>query len=165
LLFTLRTFNVEIVLNNCGITIAEDYHTSYCSLDGQYTYYDFIWEISQSEGCSHSNQASVVLIDGSKYHHGDNLLHVMLLLLGRLLYTSFRRCIIPPPMCSHVVTMSVATMAVNQITFSPCLQYMLVMSSVGQAILYCLAQDDPLVKDQHGFQLLTSCPKLLSSTR
>ena len=137
----------------------------YCLLDGQYTNYDFIWEISQSEGCSHSNQASVVLIDGSKYHHGDNLLRVTLLLLGRLLYTSFKKCVIPPPMCSHVLTMPVTTTAINQVIFSPCLQYMLVISSVGRAILYCLAQDGPLIKDQHGFQLLTCCPKLLNSTR
>lgn len=95
----------------------------------------------------------------------DNVLHVTLLLLGRLLYTSFRQCVIPPPMCSHVLTMPVTTTAINQVTFSPCLQYMLVMSSVRQVILYCLAQDGALIKDQHSFQPLTSCPKLLNSTR
>ena len=36
-----------------------------------------MWEVSQSEGSSHGNQASVVLIDGSKCHHGDDLLHTV----------------------------------------------------------------------------------------
>ena len=136
----------------------------YCSIDGQYVSYDFMWEISQSEGSSHSNQASIVLIDGSKCYHGDHLLCVILLLLGRLLYTTFRKCIIPPPMCSHIITTPITLATINQVTFSPCLQHMLVMLSMGQALLYCLSQGDTLAaKDQHGFQLLSSCPKLLNS--
>lgn len=89
----------------------------------------------------------------------------ILLLLGRLLYTTFRKCIIPPPMCSHVITTPVTPATINQVTFSPCLKHMLVMLSMGQVLLYCLSQGDTLaVKDQHGFQLLSSCPKLLNSS-
>ena len=43
-------------------------------LDGQYASYDFMWEVSQSEGSSYSNQASIALIDGSKCYHGDYLM-------------------------------------------------------------------------------------------
>lgn len=142
----------------------------HCLIDGQYASYDFMWEVSQSEGSSHSNQASITLIDGSKCYHGDyHLLHnnvMLLLLLGQLLYTAFRKCVIPPPMCSHVLTNPVTmTAAINQVTFSPCLEHMLVMTSMGHALLYCLLQDGALTKDQHGFQLLASCPKLLNSTQ
>lgn len=120
-----------------------------------------MWEVSQSEGSSHGNQASIILIDGSKFYHGNHLLHVILLSLGQLLYTAFRKCIIPLPMCSHVLT---TPAAINQVTFSPCLQYMLVMLSVGHIMLYCLSQDDSSTKDQHSLQVLTSSPKMLNST-
>ena len=93
------------------------------------------------------------------------LLHVILLLLGRLLYTAFRKCIIPPPMCAHVLTIPETMAVINQVTFSPCLQYMLVLSSMGHIMIYCLSQDGSLNKDQHGFQSKTPCPKLLNSTR
>lgn len=116
--------------------------------DGQYASYDFMWEVSQSEGSSHSNQASIVLIDG-----------------GRLLYTAFRKCVIPPPMCAHVLTIPETMAIINQVSFSPCLQYMLVLSSMGHIMIYCLSQDGSLNKDQHGFQSKTPCPKLLNSTR
>ena len=134
-------------------------------IDGQYINYDFALEVTQSEGSWHSNQASVVLIDGCKCHHGDKLVHVISILLGRLLYTTFKRCVIPPPMCSNVLTAPVTPVAINQVTFSPCLQYMLVMLSTAQVLLYCLSQDESSAKDQHGFQLLTSSPYLVNSSR
>lgn len=85
-----------------------------------------------------------------------------MLLLGRLLYTAFRKCVIPPPMSSHILTVPGVMAAINQVTFSPCLQYMLVMSSTAQAALYCLSLDDLPTK---GFQLSNSGPELLNYTQ
>ncbi|XP_065910972.1 putative elongator complex protein 1 isoform X2 [Dysidea avara] len=111
---------------------------------GQYISYDFKWGISQTEGSSPNNRAAVVLIDGSQ-----------------LLYTPFRKCVIPPPMCSHELKLSSPA---NEVTFSPCLQRMLVSQSDGRVALFFISLDEQSSKDQHGFSQVVTCPKLVATT-
>ena len=83
-------------------------------------------------------------------------------LLGQLLYTSFRKCVIPPPMCSHELKLSSPA---NEVIFSPCFQRMLVSQSDGRVSLFCILLDEQSSKDRHGFCQVTTCPKLVATTR
>ena len=83
-------------------------------------------------------------------------------MLGQLLYTPFRKCVIPPPMCSHELKLSSPA---NEVTFSPCLQRMLVSQSDGRVALFFISLDEQSSKDQHGFSQVVTCPKLVATTR
>lgn len=82
--------------------------------------------------------------------------------LGKLLYTPFRKCVIPPPMCSHELKLSSPA---NEVVFSPCFQRMLVLQSDGRVALFFISPDEQSSKDQHGFCQVTLYLKMVATTR
>ncbi|XP_062516736.1 elongator complex protein 1-like [Corticium candelabrum] len=79
--------------------------------DGRYMWKEFRFGIDQSKGHCSENNSTVAVIDGAK-----------------LLLTSLRHQVVPPPMAAHTINMSCC---VNQIAFSPppCCDDILVLTS------------------------------------
>ena len=117
---------------------------------GQYMCYRWRWSVTKSHSCSPLNSACVAVIDGPK-----------------LLLTPFRHSVVPPPMSSHTVQLS---LPISQVTFSPpprCNDFLVLLASGEVAIfsydVIALEGGDER-KDSQGFRELLQPPKLVGTT-
>ncbi|KAJ8385271.1 hypothetical protein AAFF_G00191480 [Aldrovandia affinis] len=107
--------------------------------------YDWAWSTERSLGEDVHDNANVAVIDGDK-----------------VLVTTFRQCVVPPPMCAYEIQLPAA---VNQVTFHPEPQRtndLAALTADGRIFVYGQEtgnQSDPAV-GAAGFRVLTCTPEL-----
>ncbi|XP_036407119.1 elongator complex protein 1 [Megalops cyprinoides] len=117
----------------------------WCSLT-----YDWGWSTERSLGDDVCDNANVAVIDGDK-----------------VLVTTFRQCVVPPPMCAYELQLPAA---VNQVTFHPGPQRtndLAVLTADGRIFVYCQKkgnQSDSAVGPS-GFRIVSQTPELKETYR
>ncbi|KAI1888284.1 hypothetical protein AGOR_G00183440 [Albula goreensis] len=107
--------------------------------------YDWAWSTERSLGDDSHDNANVAVIDGDK-----------------VLVTTFRQCVVPPPMCAYELQLPAA---VNQVTFHPESQRtndLAVLTADGRIFVYSQEtgnQSEPSV-GASGFRVITQTPEL-----
>ncbi|XP_074530734.1 elongator complex protein 1 [Halichoeres trimaculatus] len=108
--------------------------------------YDWGWTTERSPGLDATDNANVAVIDGDK-----------------ILVTTFRQCVVPPPMCSFELQLN---SPVNQVTFLCQPQrtnQLAAMTSDGQISLYRQDSGEQAEKTTNGFRMV-SRPLILQKT-
>ncbi|KAM9356500.1 elongator complex protein 1 [Symphorus nematophorus] len=108
--------------------------------------YDWGWTTERSHGPDATDNANVAVIDGDK-----------------ILVTTFRQCVVPPPMCSFELQLM---SPVNQVTFlcqPERTNQLAVLTSDGQISLYSQDSGEPADKTTNGFRVV-SRPLVLQKT-
>ncbi|KAI3351418.1 hypothetical protein L3Q82_020272, partial [Scortum barcoo] len=108
--------------------------------------YDWGWTTERSPGLDAADNANVAVIDGDK-----------------ILVTTFRQCVVPPPMCSFELQL---TSPVNQVTFLCQPQrtnQLAALTSDGQISVYCRDSGEQTDKTADGFRTV-SRPLVLQKT-
>ncbi|XP_060904535.1 elongator complex protein 1 [Labrus mixtus] len=108
--------------------------------------YDWGWTTERSPGLDATDNANVAVIDGDK-----------------ILMTTFRQCVVPPPMCSFELQM---TSPVNQVTFLCQPQrtnQLAALTSDGRILVYRQDSGEQAEKTTNGFRTM-SRPLVLQKT-
>jgi elongator complex protein 1 len=117
--------------------------------EGRYMCYEWRWTVSRNRVLSPENTACVAVADGDQ-----------------LLLTPFRRCVVPPPMSAHQLSLS---SPVSCVTFGPLESPndMLVVTSDGDIGWYSHQPNrespDNTERDGEGFRNIASGPRLLAA--
>ncbi|XP_066576528.1 elongator complex protein 1 isoform X2 [Amia ocellicauda] len=116
----------------------------------QYLCYDWAWSTEHSMGDDLQDDANVAVIDGD-----------------RVMVTTFRQCVVPPPMCTYQIHLPTA---VNQVTFHPepgKTNDLAVLTADDKIMIYSKGEkshEDPTVKvgavGGNGFRVTAQTPEL-----